>query len=36
MCVENRSHHSLEPQRGDMCYHLNRGFSQITQITRIF
>ena len=28
MCIGNRSHHSLEPQRGDMCYRLNRGFSK--------
>ena len=32
MSVENCSRHSLEPQRGDICYRLNRRFSQIKRI----
>ena len=32
MSVENCSHHSLKPQRGDICYRLNRRFSQIKRI----
>ena len=32
MCVENRSQHSLEPQRGDIRYRLNHGFSRIKRI----
>ena len=27
--VENRSHHSLEPQRGDMCCRLNQDFHRL-------